>query len=65
MDPEICVSLDRASRAALRVLTSDGTSVTDAVRAAITEAAERFPEPPMHEEGHSMGDLTYAEWIAA
>ncbi|WP_324701299.1 hypothetical protein [Micrococcus sp. HOU01] len=53
--------LDRASHAALRVLTSNGASVAEAVRAAITEAAERFPEPPIHDER----DLTYDEWIAA
>lgn len=42
MHQRICVDLDRASHAALRVLTADGTSVDDAVRAAITEAGERI-----------------------
>lgn len=65
MDERISVRLDRVSLAALRVLTSDGTSVADAVRAAITEAGERYPEPPVPDEGLPMEGLTYAEWITA
>lgn len=64
MHQRTCVDLDRASHAALRVLTADGTSVDDAVRAAITEAGERFPEPPVH-EGLPMENPAYEEWIAA
>lgn len=42
---EIRVELNRVSRAALSVLTADGASITDAVRRALVDAAERAPEP--------------------
>lgn len=60
----ITVDLDALSSAALRALTSDGTSVTDAVRAALTEAATRYPEPPMYDSRDKRDDENYSHWIA-
>lgn len=65
MPEQITVGLDRASRAALQVLTADETSITDAVRAAITEAAERYPEPPAYDDQQLTEHATNAEWVAA
>jgi hypothetical protein len=61
---QIIIDLDAISSAALRVLTSNGTSVDDAVRAAVIEAAERYPEPPAHDRSDRRRGETYAEWIA-
>lgn len=49
-DGYVCVPLDALSHAALRVLIANGTSVEEAVRMAIVNAAERHPEPPSHGE---------------
>lgn len=46
MCEQITLRLDRVTRAALRVLTSDSTTTEDAVRAAVTYAAERYPARP-------------------
>jgi hypothetical protein len=59
----ITVQLDRLSQAALDVLRSDGTNTTDAVRDAITDAAERIPEPPSHTRHPRTVDLLYAEQL--
>lgn len=61
---QIVIDLDALSSAALQVLTSDGTSVADAVRAAIVEAAERYPESPVHDSSDRRSGETYREWIA-
>lgn len=61
----ITVQLDRLSRAALNVLRSDGTSDTDAVRAAITDAAERLPTPALHKRSTLIADAVYAKRLAA
>lgn len=62
---QITVQLDRLSGAALNVLRSDGTSETDAVRAAITDAAERVPTPALHKRPTLIADAVYAERLAA
>ena len=64
MPDQIVIDLDALSSAALRVLTSNGTSVADAIRAAVIEAAERYPEPPAHDSSDRRSGETYAEWIA-
>lgn len=62
---QITVQLDRLSGAALNVLRSGGTSETDAVRAAITDAAERLPTPALHKRPTLIADAEYAERLAA
>ena len=61
----ITVQLDRLSGAALNVLRSGGTSDTDAVRAAITDAAERLPTPALRKHPTLIADAEYAERLAA
>lgn len=45
MDEQISLPLDRLTRAALAVLTANGTDAAQAVRTAVIDAAERYPEP--------------------
>lgn len=61
---QITVQLDRLSGAALNVLRSGGTSDADAVRAAITDAAERLPTPALHKRPTLIADAMYAERLA-
>jgi hypothetical protein len=62
---QIIVRLDRISQAALDVLRSDGTSDTHAVRAAITDAAERLSNPSLHEQPLPIADAAYADRLTA
>lgn len=62
---QITIQLDRLSQAALNVLRSGGTSETDAVRAAITDAAERLPTPALRKHPTLIADAEYAERLAA
>ncbi len=64
MREQITVRLDQVSAAALHVLISDGTSVTVAVRAAITDAAERYPEPDEAARQQPHDGETVSEWLA-
>lgn len=61
---QITVQLDRLSQAALDVLRAGGTSDTDAVRAAITDLAERLPDPPLHARSGQIANVRYAERLA-
>lgn len=65
MIEQITVQLDRLSQAALDVLRSDGTSETNAVRTAITDAAERLSNPPLYERPVPIADAAYADRLAA
>lgn len=62
---QITIQLDRLSQAALNALRSGGTSETDAVRAAITDAAERLPTPALDKRPTLIADAVYAERLAA
>ncbi|PMC02367.1 hypothetical protein CJ226_15535 [Microbacterium sp. UMB0228] len=61
---ELRVQLDRVSRAALNVLIADGISIPDAVRRALVEAAERYPEPDESDD-HDAGTAGLVNWIAS
>lgn len=61
---ELRVHLDRVSRAALNVLIADGTSIPDAVRRALVEAAERYPEPDASDDNDASA-AGLVNWIAS
>ena len=64
MSEQITVDLDILSRAALLVLTSDGTTVTKAVRAALVDAAEHHPEPTTRTSRDLRKGETLTDWAA-
>ncbi|SDZ34177.1 hypothetical protein SAMN05216215_106148 [Saccharopolyspora shandongensis] len=61
--PEIIpVHLDLPTRFALAALTSDGTTVSDAVRAAIIEAGARRAEQRLSDKARASTSETLEEW---